>query len=74
MVSRQREYQKRMKAAGRCESCGQHRNGANRTYCQRCAETQRILQRRRAGYRPWRFGGRGRPPSWAYMMFDGLGI
>jgi predicted amidophosphoribosyltransferase len=46
MASRQREYQKRMKAAGRCERCGQKREDHG-VFCPKCQIKYNNWQNRR---------------------------
>lgn len=59
-MSPQREYQLRMRKAGKCINCGKPADGAAR--CPECA----IKLRRRRSYtdkhRPWYPGSKGRPP------------
>lgn len=55
-VSRQRDWQLAMRAAGRCTQCGKDAGG--KALCEVCTEKKRI----RMGVEPWRPGRPGRPP------------
>lgn len=72
-ISRQRAWQRAQHADGRCQSCGKPdaRTRSGMVHCANCAKfysTPKIRQRAmlhgRAvhGWKPWRKGGRGRPP------------
>ena len=65
-VSRQREWQITQVQAGNCAICGSTR----RLFPQFCDRHQvekrqcdRLYQRKKRGSKPWRPGGRGRPPK-----------
>lgn len=60
-VSRQRRWQKKMEAAGRCRVCGAQGVGQP-PYCAKHLNANRERKRRAAGCSAWRPGGRGRPP------------
>jgi hypothetical protein len=60
-MSRQREYQMRMRAAGKCVQCGCPANGAAR--CPNCAIKHRKQRQIKGKHQPWKPGGRGRPPQ-----------
>lgn len=62
MVSRQREWQLRKRAEGRCETCGKKRHPRSSQYCLSCLRKKRKSCRRRLGYRPHQLGRRGRIP------------
>lgn len=60
--SRQRAWQKKMVAEGRCDQCGKLR----KHYPQRCDDCQKIaivLKRAKRGSKPWELGKPGRPPK-----------
>lgn len=61
-ISRQRRWQLKQQAAGRCTNCGAERYPQSKTYCLRCLRQVRENSRRRNGHRPWRRGSHGRPP------------
>lgn len=58
--SRQYEWQRRMMAQGRCTICGKPAITAR--YCEFHREKYNGRRRDKTGYKPWRLGGRGRPP------------
>lgn len=53
-------YAKR-RAAGLCERCGK-KPATDGRYCAKHAKAVRTYQRVRKGHKPWKPGGRGRPP------------
>lgn len=53
-LSRQRRWQLKKKTEGKCIICGKPRQN----YAQHCDECWRGI----AGGKPWRKGGKGRPP------------
>lgn len=57
-VSRQRRWQLKQEAAGRCILCGQPNSSLN-LLCPSCMDKKRAA----AGHQPWRLGGPGRPPK-----------
>ena len=65
-VSRQREWQKKMRATGRCTICGKPQAKDSATLCAVHQEIHRKQARtrkqKRYGYRPWRPGSRGHAP------------
>lgn len=61
--SRRVRYMKKKLAAGLCRSCGQLRDPNSAVYCTEHHVRERERLRRRAGYKPWRPGHRGRPPK-----------
>jgi len=50
-----------LKAAGLCAMCGK-KPLQTKWRCADCAKKARIAARKRLGYKPWKKGGRGRPP------------
>lgn len=60
-VSKQRRWQLKMVAAGRCSQCGKARK-SYKDLCNACAVKRRALNRRQVGCRPQAAGKRGRPP------------
>ena len=59
--SRQRQWQIRQNAAGKCMYCSnQAIEGTKR--CESHAKYMREYMRERGGYNQWEPGGRGRPP------------
>jgi hypothetical protein len=59
-VSRQRLYQLKLKAEGRCEHCAKELHPVHKT-CESCASKRRERLRQRKGYKPKVMGGPGRP-------------
>ena len=64
-ISKQRRWQLKKKADGRCTQCGRDRN-LYKSYCDDCQKKQTKLNRKRKGCKPWKPGNRGRPPLTAY--------
>lgn len=62
MVSRQREWQLRKRAEGRCQGCGKKRHPASAIYCFGCHVKARLRTRRRLGRKPYRMGEAGCVP------------
>lgn len=60
-ISRQRRYQIRMQASGRCRTCGKPR-GLSIYHCDAHAIADRERHRAKAGHQPWERGHVGRPP------------
>lgn len=62
-----RIYQIRANAKGRCGQCFRGRvvSGGR---CKGCLKRDRDAKRKKLGLRPWRKGGRGRPPAWAKKL------
>lgn len=60
------EANRKMRAArlavGVCAVCGR-RQLFTRIECLRCCKKRRAYQRKRAGHKRWRRGGKGRPPT-----------
>src|ERR1019366_10463181 len=55
MVARYRE--------GKCINCGQSRRDSPfLRLCEPCGETRKKHRRAVRGFKPWKLGGRGRPP------------
>jgi len=48
-------------ASGKCVRCGATR-GSYARVCDPCAIRMRLYCRKRKGCKPWKKGGRGRPP------------
>jgi len=46
----------------KCKQCGAPLDGRSLVRCNRCLAYQRAYMRKINGGRPWRKGGRGRPP------------
>lgn len=61
-LSRQRRYQLRMKAAGRCQQCGS-KELFTTSACEPCVKKRRASSRKRTGSNPWQKGKAGRPPT-----------
>jgi hypothetical protein len=61
-VSRQRAWQLRMKASGRCILCGKPR-GNCWDRCDPCQAKVTAAVRKRTGCQPWQPGKPGRPPA-----------
>jgi hypothetical protein len=64
VTSPQSEHQRAAIAAGRCSRCCV-RPLHTKWQCAECAAKTREAARRRLGCKPWRKGGRGRPPKGA---------
>jgi hypothetical protein len=64
-ASRSERELARQEAIIRCGLCSQCRNPRNlyARLCDWCAVLKKLNNRNRAGSRPWREGGRGRPPK-----------
>lgn len=60
--SRQRIWQLLNSAEGLCEMCSAPITHYS-TMCDGCAEKKRLQIQSRRGYKPWRPGGKGRPPK-----------
>lgn len=60
-VSRQRAYQLRRIADGLCAQCGK-RPLFSSYACKKCQVAMRKAKRNAKGCKPWKAGGRGRPP------------
>lgn len=60
--SRQQRWAEKKRADGLCRLCGEPR--VNATFCEEHAKKAREYSRKRAGYRPWHPGGKGRRPNW----------
>ena len=60
-MTKQRKYQLAKLADGLCSICGKE-SLYNDERCLACYVKFMVLVRRRAGCKPWRPGGRGRPP------------
>jgi hypothetical protein len=60
--SRQRIWQLLNNAEGLCDMCSAPITHYA-TMCDRCAEKKRLQVQSRRGYKPWRPGGKGRPPK-----------
>ncbi len=60
-MTRQRIWQLKQMAEGRCAQCGAPRHPASKTMCLRCAARARKRNRARLGHSPKRPGAVGRP-------------
>ena len=60
-MTRQRRWQRRKIAEGRCQICGRQR-GIYADYCDECGIKTRLQKRQSAGCNRWQEGHRGRPP------------
>lgn len=60
-ISRQREWQIKKIAEGKCSSCGKPRT-LSKYVCNDCLKKRREYQRKKVGCRPYKPGGRGRIP------------
>jgi hypothetical protein len=61
-VSRTAVLYARRRAAGVCERCGKPRSATSTAFCAKHAKKVIAEARKRHGNKPWRPGGRGRPP------------
>lgn len=61
-ISRQLAWQRKQRKDGRCWRCGSEMGKSPYKVCVVCAEADRRRQRKKDGTRPWKPGGRGRPP------------
>ncbi len=61
-LSKQRQWQLRMIAEGKCGGCGKPRENYQQK-CDDCTIKLRQHARRRAGCQPWEEGSRGRRPK-----------
>lgn len=59
-MTRQERYQQKHKAAGLCIYCS--RKAVSRWFCAMHLKKRRLSMRKLKGNKPWRPGGRGRPP------------
>lgn len=62
-MTRQRAWQLRKQAAGLCVICGKPKADGSKQSCLEHLEKNRVGNRERTGHKPWRPGGRGRPPK-----------
>jgi hypothetical protein len=63
-TQRELARQKFWRDQGKCYCCRDHRPiGANGYECDICQASRLEAHRRRKGLKPWRPGGRGRPPK-----------
>lgn len=63
-MSRQSEWMAARVAAGKCKFCGKPRGDSpSKVLCRPCSKQSRNYVRRKAGCKPWRPGGPGRPPK-----------
>lgn len=70
-MSRQRKWQLKMVAEGKCSQCGKYREDSPyKTRCKVCAKKTRDRRRLRTNSSPWRKGSRGVPP----LMYDNYTI
>jgi len=60
-VSRQYVWQLRKSAEGKCRICGEPKVSAN--YCLEHQLAQKKINRKAKGFKPWRKGKPGRPPT-----------
>jgi hypothetical protein len=60
-MTRQRQWQLKMQAAGLCITCAEPRNKYSHR-CDKCHLHVTLRQRERVGHKPWKPGGVGRPP------------
>jgi len=61
-MTRQGAWAARQRAAGLCQDCTEPQVAGSTGYCLTHLIRHRIIKRRTTGNRPWRPGGRGRPP------------
>jgi hypothetical protein len=61
MLSKQRRWQLAKIAEGLCCQCGK-REIVGTALCGLCLKAIRLRTRKRQGNKPWRPGGKGRPP------------
>jgi hypothetical protein len=63
-MSRQRLWQQKMQEAGKCRQCGQAMGKSlYKSWCQKCGDAQKLRRREKTGCKPWKRGGKGRPPN-----------
>jgi cytochrome c5 len=62
-MTRQRKYQLKRKAEGRCAQCG-NEELLIANHCHKCHEKQLAYARKRNGHNPWEPGKVGRPPKY----------
>lgn len=63
-LTKQRRWQIKQQALGRCQECGGTKP-SNCTQCDACAETTRVRMREERGFKAWQPGGSGRKPKHA---------
>lgn len=63
-ISPQLAWQQKQVAAGNCRICGQPRN-LYAVECDDCHEKAAKRRRKKSKHKPWKKGGRGRPPKGA---------
>ena len=61
-ISRQRAWQQKQVAEGNCRCCGLPRNLYSHE-CDDCYNKETKRRRKKSGHKPWKRGGRGRPPK-----------
>lgn len=66
-MTRQRRWQLKRRAEGRCITCGRKRN-LYKHHCDQCNGKHLLYQRKYHGHQPWRAGFAGRPPMTARKM------
>ena len=64
-ISRQRAWQMKQVAAGRCSQCGKEAVSSRK--CMECLEKNKVAARLCRDGQPWRPGGRGRPPLTSFL-------
>lgn len=61
-ISKQRAWQILRSAEGKCTNCGSKRPPDDKVLCNKCRNNNRAKMRQLSGCKPWKEGGRGRPP------------
>ena len=62
MVSRQLLWRRTHKKLGLCAECSRPRYRGT-TFCKLHLKRQRVSKRKSHGFKPWKPGGKGRPPA-----------
>lgn len=68
-LSRQRLWQLKRIAEGKCPQCGVAKE-AKTFLCPKCAKANAIRNREKSGFKPWKEGSKGRRPIWAGVKND----
>lgn len=61
-MSPQKIWQEEQAILGNCITCGNPRDGEGKRYCMSCQSVLRLRMREKTGSKPWKPGGKGRPP------------
>ena len=68
-VSRQSVFQRKKTATGKCGYCG-NEPLFSKDRCKECHLKNRIRIRKRQNFKPWKPGGRGRPPIESRLLWS----